>query len=132
MAYQIPNIAGLAAARNNRRAQNIQRLGTQLAAQQRAKNKREAQIVKDANARNVDFLNYFNEQPKSSNQAFNSAAEEYVRKASANQELMYRGAFGAQGSPEARAAYNSQVMKDKRNLQSIGEWMALGLSLIHI
>lgn len=126
MAYQIPNIAGLASARNNRRAQGIQKLGTQLAARQRAKNKREAAIVKDANARNVDFLNYFNEQPKSSNQAFNSAAEEYVRKASAQQELMYRGAFGAQGSPEARAAYNSQVMRDKRNLQSIGEWMALG------
>lgn len=126
MAYQIPNIAGLAAARNNRRAQNIQRLGTQLAAQQRAKNKREAQIVKDANARNVDFLNYFNEQPKSSNQAFNTAAEEYVRKASMQQEVMYRNAFGAGGSPQARAAYNAQVMKDKRNLQSIGEWMALG------
>ena len=56
MAYQIPNIAGLASARNNRRAQGIQKLGTQLAARQRAKNKREAAIVKDANARNVDFL----------------------------------------------------------------------------
>ena len=126
MAYQIPNITGLAAARNSRRAQQVQRLGAQLAAQQRAKNKREAQIVKDANARNVDFLNYFNEQPKSSNQAFNTAAEEYVRKASMKQEEMYRQAFGAEGSPQARAAYNAQVMKDKRNLKSIGSWMTLG------
>jgi hypothetical protein len=101
-------------------------MGTKLAAMQKEKNKREAQIVKDANARNVDFLNYFNEQPKSSNQAFNSAAEEYVRKASMQQEVMYRNAFGAEGSPQARAAYNAQVMKDKRNLQSIGEWMTLG------
>jgi hypothetical protein len=126
MAYQIPNITGLAAARNSRRAQQIQRLGAQLAAQQRAKNKREAQIVKDANARNVDFLNYFEQQPKSSNQAFNTAAEEYVRKASMQQEEMYRQAFGAEGSPQARAAYNAQVMKDKRNLKSIGSWMTLG------
>jgi hypothetical protein len=126
MAYQIPNIAGLAAARNNRRAQAVKDMGTKLAAMQKEKNKREAQIVKDANARNVDFLNYFNEQPKSSNQAFNSAAEEYVRKASMQQEVMYRNAFGAEGSPQARAAYNAQVMKDKRNLQSIGEWMTLG------
>ena len=126
MAYQIPNIAGLAAARNNRRAQAVKDMGTKLAAMQKEKNKREAQIVKDANARNVDFLNYFNEQPKSSNQAFNTAAEEYVRKASMQQEVMYRNAFGAEGSPEARAAYNAQVMKDKRNLQSIGEWMTLG------
>jgi hypothetical protein len=126
MAYQIPNIAGLAAARNNRRAQAVKDMGTKLAAMQKEKNKREAQIVKDANARNVDFLNYFNEQPKSSNQAFNSAAEEYVRKASMQQEAMYRNAFGAEGSPQARAAYNAQVMKDKRNLQSIGEWMTLG------
>jgi len=126
MAYQIPNIAGLAAARNNRRAQAIKDMGTKLAAQQREKNKREAQIVKDANARNVDFLNYFNEQPKSSNQAFNTAAEEYVRKASMKQEEMYRNAFGAEGSPQARAAYNAQVMKDKRNLKSIGSWMTLG------
>jgi hypothetical protein len=126
MAYQIPNIAGLAAARNNRRAQAIKDMGTKLAAIQREKNKREAQIVKDANARNVDFLNYFNEQPKSSNQAFNTAAEEYVRKASMQQEEMYRQAFGAEGSPQARAAYNAQVMKDKRNLKSIGAWMTLG------
>ena len=126
MAYQIPNIAGLSAARNNRRAQQVQRLGAQLAAQQRAKNKREAQIVKDANARNVDFLNYFEKQPKSSNQAFNTAAEAYVRKASMQQEEMYRQAFGAEGSPQARAAYNAQVMKDKRNLKSIGSWMTLG------
>ena len=126
MAYQIPNIAGLAAARNNRRAQAIQDFGNKLAAMQKEKNKREAQIVKDANARNVDFLNYFNEQPKSSNQAFNSAAEEYVRKASMKQEEMYRNAFGAEGSPQARAAYNAQVMKDKRNLKSIGAWMTLG------
>jgi hypothetical protein len=126
MAYQIPNIAGLAAARNNRRAQAIKDMGTKLAAIQREKNKREAQIVKDANARNVDFLNYFNEQPKSSNQAFNTAAEEYVRKASTQQEEMYRQAFGAEGSPQARAAYNAQVMKDKRNLKSIGAWMTLG------
>ena len=114
MAYQIPNIAGLAAARNNRRAQAIKDMGTMLATRQKEKNKIEAAIVKDANARNVDFLNYFEEQPKSSNQAFNSSAEAYVRKASANQEVMYRNAFGAQGSPEARAAYNAQVMKDKR------------------
>ena len=126
MAYQIPNIAGLAAARNNRRAQAIKDMGTKLAAIQKEKNRREAQIVKDANARNVDFLNYFNEQPKSSNQAFNTAAEEYVRKASMKQEEMYRQAFGAEGSPQARAAYNAQVMKDKRNLKSIGSWMALG------
>jgi len=126
MAYQIPNIAGLAAARNNRRAQAIKDMGTKLAAIQREKNKREAQIVKDANARNVDFFNYFNEQPKSSNQAFNTAAEEYVRKASMQQEEMYRQAFGAEGSPQARAAYNAQVMKDKRNLKSIGAWMTLG------
>lgn len=126
MAYQIPNIAGLASARNSRRAQAIKDMGTKLAAIQKEKNKKEAQIVKDANARNVDFLNYFNEQPKSSNQAFNTAAEEYVRKASMKQEAMYRNAFGAEGSPQARAAYNAQVMKDKRNLQSIGEWMALG------
>ena len=90
------------------------------------KNKREAQIVKDANARNVDFLNYFNEQPKSSSQAFNAAAEEYVRKASMKQEEMYRAAYGAEGSPQARAAYNAQVMKDKRNLKAIGAWMTLG------
>ena len=126
MAYQIPNIAGLASARNSRRAQAVKDLGTKLALRQKEKNKREAQIVKDANARNVDFLNYFDEQPKSSNQAFNSAAEEYVRKASMKQEVMYRNAFGAEGSPQARAAYNAQVMKDKRNLQSIGEWMTLG------
>tara|TARA_R100001463_G_scaffold92816_1_gene147612 strand:+ start:266 stop:1978 length:1713 start_codon:yes stop_codon:yes gene_type:complete len=126
MAYQIPNIAGLAAARNNRRAQAIQDFGNKLAAMQKEKNKREAQIVKDANARNVDFLNYFEQQPKSSNQAFNSAAEEYVRKASMKQEEMYRNAFGAEGSPQARAAYNAQVMKDKRNLKSIGAWMTLG------
>jgi len=126
MAYQIPNIAGLASARNSRRAQAVKDLGTKLALRQKEKNKREAQIVKDANARNVDFLNYFEQQPKSSNQAFNSAAEEYVRKASMKQEEMYRNAFGAEGSPQARAAYNAQVMKDKRNLKSIGAWMTLG------
>ena len=126
MAYQIPNIAGLASARNSRRAQAVKDLGTKLALRQKEKNKREAQIVKDANARNVDFLNYFEQQPKSSNQAFNSAAEEYVRKASMKQEVMYRNAFGAEGSPQARAAYNAQVMKDKRNLKSIGAWMTLG------
>ena len=41
MAYQIPNIAGLAAARNNRRAQAIKDMGTMLATRQKEKNEAE-------------------------------------------------------------------------------------------
>lgn len=46
MAYQIPNIAGLAAARNNRRAQAVKDLGTKLALRQKEKIKEKLKLLK--------------------------------------------------------------------------------------
>ena len=101
-------------------------ISTRLANAQKTKNAREAAIVKEVQKNNVDFLNEFAKQPKSSTVGFNLAAENFVRQRAAKQEELYREAFGANGNSEKRANYNMQIMKDKQALSTIGQWMVLG------
>ena len=101
-------------------------ISTRLANMQKARNAREAEIVKEVQKNNVDFLNEFAKQPKSSSVGFNLAAENFVRQRAAKQEELYREAFGANGNAEKRANYNMQIMKDKQALSTIGQWMVLG------
>lgn len=101
-------------------------ISARLAEMQKARNAREAEIVNEVQKNNVDFLNEFAKQPKSSTVGFNLAAENFVRQRAAKQEELYREAFGANGNSEKRANYNMQVMKDKQALSTIGQWMVLG------
>ena len=122
-----PNSIITAQARGNEKVVSfINGMNTRLAALQKRKNEQEAKLVKDIQAGQVDFLNEFAKQPKSSTVGFNLAAEQFVRDRAANQEILYRKAFGADGTAQDRANYNMQVMNDKRALSTIGEWMVLG------
>ncbi len=104
----------------------LNKVSTRLANFQKAKNAKEAEIVTEVQKNNVDFMNEFAKQPKSSTVGFNLAAEGFVRERAARQEQLYREAFGANGNAQKRADYNSQIMKDKQALSTIGQWMVLG------